>query len=50
MKSGSKKREMGRKSMLTTAQEAELVKRIIRFSDVGMPITGTLLRSYVYNF
>jgi hypothetical protein len=50
LKSGSIKKELGRKSVLSTEQEAELCKRIIRFSDVGMPVTGALLRSYVYQF
>ena len=48
LKSGSITKKMGRKSILTQEQEAELCRRVIRFSDVGMPITGALLRSYVY--
>ena len=50
LKSGSMKKEMGRKSVLTAEQEAELCNRIIRFRDVGMPVTGAMLRSYVYEF
>lgn len=50
LKSGCRKKSLGRKSVLTVDQENSLVKRIIRFSDVGMPVTKTMLASYTYEF
>ena len=48
LKSGSDKKRFGRKSVLSLEQEGDLVKRNIRYSDVGMPDTSSLLRRYVY--
>lgn len=50
VKSGSYARKMGCNSVLSKDEELELVKRIIRFSDVGMPLNSRMLRSYVYEF
>ena len=33
------RKTLGRKSVLTIEQEQDLVRRIIRYSEVGMPIT-----------
>jgi transposase len=43
LKSGNTKRCLGRKSILTVEQEQDLVRRIIRFSEVGIPITLAML-------
>jgi len=48
--SGSTEKCMGRKSVLTVEQEQSLVQRIKRFSDVGMPVTVSMLESYAYRF
>jgi len=50
IKSGSSAKEMGRNSVLTSEQERDLVGRIIRFADVGMPLTTATVRRYVYDF
>jgi hypothetical protein len=50
IKSGSAVKQMGRNSVLTVEQERDLVQRIIRFNDVGMPLSTSMLRSYVYQF
>ena len=50
LKSDSDQKRFGRKSVLSLEQEGDLVKRIIRFSDVGMPVTSSLLRRNVYQF
>jgi len=50
IKSGITKKTLGRKSVLTVEQEQDLVHRIIRYSEVGMPITVPMLGRYVYKF
>ena len=44
------KKTLGRKGVLTVEQEHDLVRRIIRYSEVGMPITVPMLGRYVYQF
>ncbi|XP_072380502.1 uncharacterized protein [Diabrotica undecimpunctata] len=41
---------LGRKTILTNAQEAELVQRIIRLSQIGYPLTARVLCKCVYRF
>lgn len=50
IKSGITKKTLGRKSVLTMDQEQDLVRRIIRYAEVGMPITLPMLGRYVYQF
>jgi len=50
IKSGITKKTLGRKSVLTVEQEQDLVRRIIRYSEVGMSITVPMLGRYVYTF
>lgn len=47
---GSNKRRLGRKSLLTKDQENELCKRIFRLAEVGMPLTSKCLRRSVFTF
>ncbi|XP_050500738.1 uncharacterized protein LOC126880734 [Diabrotica virgifera virgifera] len=44
------KAAMGRKPILTQEQEAELSRRIIRLSEVGYPLTASVLRRCVYRY
>lgn len=48
--SGSLKKSLGRRSILDPEQEQDLVKRIIRFSEIGLPIVPRILRRLVYQF
>lgn len=48
--SGSTCKRLGRPPVLTDAQEDELVRRIGRLCDVGMPLTPKILRKNVYAF
>lgn len=50
LKTGSTTRKLGRSTILTTEQEAGLVGRIIRLSDVGMPMTPKMLRVQAFSF
>jgi len=50
IKSGIAKKTLGRKSVLTVEEEQDLVQRIIRYCEVGMPITASMLGRYVYKF
>ena len=50
LKSGKTSRKLGRNSVLTTEQEQELCSRIFRLADVGMPITGKLIRRSVFSY
>lgn len=50
LKSGNTERKLGRKKFLTADQENELENRIIRLSEVGVPLTPKQLRRCVYNF
>nr|CAH7760031.1 unnamed protein product [Callosobruchus chinensis] len=44
------KRELGRSSVLSSEQENDLVTRIHRLSEVGMPITSKVLMKSVYTY
>ncbi|CAG9837954.1 unnamed protein product [Diabrotica balteata] len=48
--SGSLQKRIGRRPVLTKLQEEELVRRIGRLCDVGMPLTPKILRKNVYAF
>lgn len=50
IKSGIAEKHMGVKSILTCDMERELVQRIVRFNEVGLPLSASMLRSYVYQF
>ncbi|XP_053604140.1 uncharacterized protein LOC128671564 [Plodia interpunctella] len=50
LKSGSTTRKLGRSAILTTEQEAGLVRRIIRLADVGVPMTSKMLRVQAFSF
>ncbi|XP_045771781.1 uncharacterized protein LOC123871831 [Maniola jurtina] len=43
-------RKLGRSAILTTEQEAGLVRRIIRLADVGVPLTSKMLRVQAFSF
>lgn len=45
-----KKSSLGRKPILTKAQEMELGGRIVRLAEIGYPITSKVLRRCVYRF
>lgn len=48
--SGSFTKKLGRKSTLPTELEKDLIKRIIRYADVGLPLTSSTLRHQAYKF
>lgn len=50
LKGGSLKKLLGRKFILNEEQEADLVRRIIKFAEVGLPLTPQILRCLVYTF
>ncbi|CAH1999504.1 unnamed protein product [Acanthoscelides obtectus] len=52
LKSGNVKKTLGRKAILSKDQdqESELVSRIIRFAEIGLPKTPRILRRLVYKF
>lgn len=45
LKTGSKSQKLGRYSVLNKQNELELTSRILRFSEIGMPITIPLVKS-----
>lgn len=47
---GSIKRKLGRTSLLTKDQETDLCQRIFWLAEVGMPLTGKVLRRSVFTF
>lgn len=50
LKSGNTMRCLGRRSIMTEAQECDLVNRIIRFANIGMPLTPKLIRRQAFIF
>lgn len=50
LQSGSLKKTLGRKPILNTEEEAQLVQRIIRYSEIGLPVTPRILRRLVYKY
>ena len=49
-KNTNKKQTLGRKTVLSPENEAELVSRIIRLAEVGYPLTKRILRKCVFNY
>ncbi|KAJ2954232.1 hypothetical protein O0L34_g2477 [Tuta absoluta] len=47
---GVSKRQLGRKSVFTKTQEADFVKRIIRFAELGIPLTGKMICKQAFVF
>lgn len=47
LQSGSLKKRLGRKPILNDEEEAQLVQRIIRYSEMGLPVTPRILRRLV---
>ncbi|CAB3233470.1 unnamed protein product [Arctia plantaginis] len=50
LQSGSLKKSLGRKPILNDEEEAQLVQRIIRYSEMGLPVTPRILRRLVYKY
>ncbi|GAB1605179.1 hypothetical protein Ahia01_000799700 [Argonauta hians] len=50
IKSGSMEKRLGRKSLMCAEEEQMLVNRIVRFSDIGLPLTAKMIRSYVFEY
>lgn len=50
MKTGDVGRKLGANATLNTKQEGDLVKKIIRFSEIGFPLTPKALRRSVYKY
>lgn len=50
LQSGSLKKSLGRKAILNDKEEAQLVQRIIRYSEMGLPVTPKILRRLVYKY
>ncbi|CAB3262426.1 unnamed protein product [Arctia plantaginis] len=50
IKSGSVVKRLGRKAVFTDTQEKELVERIKKFSNIGMPLTPKIIRKQAYLF
>lgn len=50
IKTKSTKKEIGRKSILTADQEKDLVARIIRYAETGLPLTPLSVRRVVYQY
>lgn len=50
LKSGSAKRRLGRRSILTEEEERELVGRIVRLAEIGVPLVPKSLRRIVFRY
>ena len=50
VQSGKTFKNLGRSSVLTAVQEKELCSRIVRFSDIGLPITPQVIKVYVFDY
>ena len=50
MKTKSENKELGRKSTLNEEQEKDLVTRIIRYAETGLPLTPLSVRRVVYQY
>ena len=48
--SGSTEKRLGRKSLLGGEEEQMLVDRIIRFANLGLPLTAKMIRCYVFDY
>ena len=47
---GSKIRKLGANSTIPLKDEKELVSRIIRMADIGIPLTAKIIRIQAYRF
>lgn len=43
-------RRLGQKIIFTEDEEKQLVERILKYAEVGLPVTRKMLRSYAYDF
>ena len=50
LKTGSAEKRMSRKPLLSTAIEQELIQRIFRYADIGLPLTSKMIRHYVFEY
>ena len=50
IESGKKSKKLGRNAILISEQVKQLCLRIIRFNDVGLPLTTSVVKSYVYEY
>lgn len=50
LKSGNARRRLGRSAVMNEAQECDLVNRIIRFANIGMPLSPKLIRRQAFIF
>uniref|UniRef100_A0A2A4J5L2 HTH CENPB-type domain-containing protein n=1 Tax=Heliothis virescens TaxID=7102 RepID=A0A2A4J5L2_HELVI len=50
LQTGSLKKTLGRKPILNTEEEAQLVQRIVRYAEIGLPVTPRILRRLVYKY
>lgn len=50
MKTNSRKRKLGCRTVLTPEQENDLVSRIMRLADLGVPLNSLALRRNVYKY
>ncbi|CAG9574746.1 unnamed protein product [Danaus chrysippus] len=48
LQAGILKKTLGRKPILSPEQEAELVKRIIRYAEIGLPVIPRILRRLAF--
>ena len=50
LQSGKISKKLGRNPVLTDEQEKELCSRIVRFSNIGLPLTPQLIKVYVFEY
>ncbi|KAF9420025.1 hypothetical protein HW555_003619 [Spodoptera exigua] len=50
LQSGILVKSLGRKPILNPEQEADLVKRLIRYAEISLPVTPRILRRLVYKY
>ena len=50
LKTRSAEKRMGRKPLLSTEIEQELIQRIFRYVDIGLSLTSKMIRHYVFEY
>lgn len=50
LNTGKITKDIGRRSVLNKEQEQDLVRRIIRFSEIGIPLTPKVIRQQAFTF
>ena len=50
VQSGKTFKNLGRSSVSTAVQEKEFCSRIVRFSDIGLPIKPQVIKVYVFDY